>query len=114
MVGKTFGHLGQSCFLRENFQCTKVCRLRLTFLNEKNNGETLLKLIRSNLIVSSHDVSNGGLLTAISEMSLNSDYGANISKPKKLTNSSEYFFGEDQARYILEIEKKTYLRPRKF
>ena len=28
-----------------------------------------------------------------------------IYKPKKLSNLSEYFFGEDQARYIIEVEK---------
>mgnify|MGYP004002324181 FL=1 len=37
-------------------------------------------------------------------MSLNSNYGAKIYKPKKLTNLFKYFFGEDQARYIVEIE----------
>ena len=37
-------------------------------------------------------------------MALNSNFGAVISKPKKLANLFEYFFGEDQARYILEIE----------
>ncbi len=113
LVGKTFGHLGQSCFLRENYSMYEGMPPEINLLNEKNNGETLLKLISSNLITSSHDVSNGGLLTAISEMSLNSDYGANISKPKKLTNSSEYFFGEDQARYILEIEEKNLFKAEK-
>ena len=34
-----------------------------------------------------------------------SNYGAKLFKPKKLTNLFEYFFGEDQSRYILEIEK---------
>ena len=61
-------------------------------LNEKNNGEILLKLIDRNLILASHDVSDGGLITALSEMSLTSDYGAKIYKPKKLTNLFEYFF----------------------
>ena len=28
-----------------------------------------------------------------------------IFKPKKLTNSIEYFFGEDQGRYLIEISK---------
>ena len=32
----------------------------INLLNEKNNGESLLKLIDKNLILSSHDVSNGG------------------------------------------------------
>ena len=44
----------------------------INFLNEKNNGESLLKLIKKNLILSSHDVSNGGLITALSEMAINS------------------------------------------
>jgi len=54
--------------------------------------------------LSSHDISDGGLILALSEMSLSSDFGANIQKPKKLTNLFEYFFGEDQARYIVEID----------
>jgi phosphoribosylformylglycinamidine synthase len=44
------------------------------------------------------------LITALSEMSMNSQYGAKILKPKKLTNLFEYFFGEDQARYVVEID----------
>ena len=76
----------------------------INLLNEKNNGEALLKLIEKGFILSSHDVSSGGLLTALSEMSMKSNYGAKINKPKKLANLFEYFFGEDQARYIIEIE----------
>jgi len=41
----------------------------------------------------------------LAEMSMGSNYGAKIIKPKKLTNLFNYFFGEDQSRYILEIEK---------
>ena len=41
----------------------------INLLNEKNNGESLLKLIDQNLILSAHDVSNGGLIIALSEMS---------------------------------------------
>ena len=77
----------------------------MNLLNEKNNGDCLLKLINNNLILSSHDISNGGLLTSLSEMALSSEYGAKIFKPKNLTNLMKYFFGEDQARYIIEIEK---------
>ena len=75
----------------------------INLLNEKNNGETLLKLIDNNLILSSHDISSGGLITALSEMSISSGRGAKIQKPKKLMNLLKYFFGEDQARYVVEI-----------
>jgi phosphoribosylformylglycinamidine synthase II len=104
LIGKTFGHLGQSCFLKENYSINEGMPPEVNLLNEKNNGEALLKMINKNLILSSHDVSNGGLITALSEMSIGSNFGVKIFKPKKLTNSLEYFFGEDQARFIIEIE----------
>ena len=78
----------------------------VNLLNERNNGESLLKLIAKNLVLSCHDVSSGGLITALAEMSITSKFGAKIQKPKKLTNSLKYFFGEDQGRYIIEIKPK--------
>ena len=105
LIGKTFGHLEQSCFLKENYSIDEGIPPEINLLNEKNNGENLLKLIDKNLILSSHDVSSGGLITALSEMSIASGYGAKIFKPKKLTNLIKYLFGEDQARYIIEIKK---------
>ena len=113
LIGKTFGHLEQSCFLKENFSLEDGSPPEINLLNEKNNGETLLKLINQNLVLSSHDISSGGLITALSEMTINSDYGALISKPRRLTNYFEYFFGEDQARYIIEIESRNLLKVEK-
>ncbi len=104
LIGKTFGHLEQSCFLKENYSIDEGMPPEINLFNEKNNGEAILKLIEKNLILSSHDVSSGGLITAVSEMALSSDYGVNIFKPKNLTNLYKYFFGEDQARYIVEVE----------
>ena len=66
--------------------------------------EKVYLLIQSGLVLSSHDVSNGGLIVALCEMAILSNYGVKIQKPKKLTNLFEYFFGEDQGRYILEID----------
>ena len=43
-------------------------------------------------------------LTSLSEMAMSSNYGVKIQKPKKLTNLFKYFFGEDQGRYVLEID----------
>ena len=104
LIGKTFGHLEQSCFLKENYSIDIGMPPEINLFNEKNNGDSLLKLIEKNLVLSSHDISNGGLITALAEMAINSEYGAKIQKPKKLTNLFSYFFGEDQARYIIEIK----------
>jgi len=71
---------------------------------EKNNGLTILKLINEKLISSVHDISSGGLMLALSEMSMSSGLGIKINKPQSLTNLMEYFFGEDQGRYLIELE----------
>ena len=106
LIGKTFGHLEQSCFLKENYSIEEGMPPEVNLLNEKNNGESLLKLFEKDLVLSSHDVSSGGLITALAEMSICSTFGMLINKPKKLTNLFKYFFGEDQARYVVEVENK--------
>ena len=104
VVGKTFGHLEQSALFEEVYSIFEGRPPEVNLINEKNNGEAILKIINSNLVNSVHDVSSGGLLTALAEMSISSNIGISVDKPKKLTNSFEYFFGEDQSRYILEID----------
>ena len=106
LIGKTFGHIEQSCFLRENFSIIDGNPPEINLLNEKNNGEVVIELISKKLVLSAHDVSNGGLIVALSEMCMGSHLGVKIQKPKKLGSLIEYFFGEDQGRYLLEIDKK--------
>ena len=105
LIGKTFGHLEQSCFLSENFGISDGRPPEINLKNERNNGEIVSKLINEKLVLSAHDISSGGLLVALSEMSIGSNFGVKIDKPKKLRNIFEYFFGEDQGRYILEIDQ---------
>ncbi len=62
-------------------------------------------MIEKNLIKSAHDVSLGGIITALSKMSILGNKGFKLNKLKILLNKFEYFFGEDQGRYILEISK---------
>ena len=106
LIGKTFGHLEQSCFLRENYSISTGKPPEINLKNEKNNGEAVLSLMNKNLVLSAHDVSSGGLIVALSEMSMSSKIGVKIERPNKLNNIFEYFFGEVQGRYILEIDQK--------
>ena len=105
IIGKTFGHLELSAFLKENYFIDEGKPPEINLINEKNNGEIVLKLINDNLVISAHDISDGGLLTALSEMTFGLKIGIKINKPKNLRNLSEYFFGEDQSRYVLEIDQ---------
>ena len=105
IVGKTLGHIDQSAFLQENFSIYDGPPPEINLVNEKNNGLAVLKLVNENLVLSVHDISSGGILVSLAEMSISSGLGLKIYKPKKLSNSFEYFFGEDQGRYLIEISK---------
>ena len=74
-------------------------------MNEKNNGLAVSKLINNNFVLSCHDVSSGGILVALAEMSMASMLGLKITRPKKFNDLNEYFFAEDQSRYLIEIER---------
>ena len=103
VVGKTEGHIDQSLFSRTILDEKNGPPPEVNLFNEKNNGETLLKLINQNYIESAHDVSLGGLLTAISKMCIKGNKGIKLKKPKHSLSDIEYFFVEDQGRYIIEI-----------
>jgi len=105
VIGKTEGHLDQSLFARDILNEKNGPPPEINLFNEKNNGETVLKLIDKKFIKSAHDVSLGGIITALSKMCIKGKKGATLKKPNYLINQFEYLFGEDQGRYILEISK---------
>jgi len=103
-IGKNFGHLSQSVFLEEIYSIKDGPPPEVNLSNEKNNGLVVFKLINDKLVSSVHDISSGGLLLALTEMTFKSSYGIKINKPKNLSNLMEYYFSEDQGRYLIEVE----------
>ena len=108
VIGKTEGHMDQSLFSRDILNEKKGPPPEINLFNEKNNGETILKLIDKNYIKSAHDISLGGIIIALSKMCIKGKKGAILKKPKYLINEFEYLFGEDQGRYIIEIENNDF------
>ena len=106
VIGKTIGHLDQSIFAREILSEKNGPPPEVNLFNEKNNGLTVLKLINERLIESCHDISLGGIIVAISKMCIKSKKGIKLNQLKGLINKFNYFFGEDQARYLIEIRKE--------
>ena len=106
LIGKTEGHIDQSLFARVILDEKKGPPPEVNLFNEKNNGETLLNLIEKNYIRSAHDISLGGIMTAISKMCIKGNKGIKLKKPKYLISEIEYFFGEDQGRYLIEVNPK--------
>ena len=108
VIGKTEGHIDQSLLSRIILNEKNGPPPEVNLFNEKNNGLTLLNLIEKNFIKSAHDVSLGGIITAISKMCIKGNKGIQIKKPKFLINEIEYFFAEDQGRYLIEINPKDF------
>jgi len=108
IIGKTEGHMNQSLFARAILDEKNGPPPEINLFNEKNNGETILQLIKGNLIKSAHDVSLGGIITAISKMSIKGNKGIEFKKPKYFMSDIEYLFSEDQGRYVIEIEPKNF------
>ncbi|MEA2738872.1 MAG: phosphoribosylformylglycinamidine synthase subunit PurL, partial [Acetobacteraceae bacterium] len=50
-----------------------------------------------------HDVSDGGILVAIAEMAMASGIGARLSTHPRDIPGHAFWFGEDQARYIVAV-----------
>ena len=106
VVGKTLGHLYQSEFFREVVEFKDGPPPEINLFNEKNNGLLVQTLISKKLINSVHDVSSGGILLTLSEMCIAGKIGAKIKVPKNSAGPHEYLFGEDQSRYLIEVNEK--------
>ena len=106
VIGKTEGHIDQSLFARSILDEKNGPPPEINLFNEKNNGESLLNLMQKGYIRSAHDVSLGGIITAISKMCIKGNKGIKLKKSKNFISEIEYLFAEDQGRYIIEINPK--------
>ena len=106
VVGKTLGHLYQSEFFREVLEIKDGPPPEINLFNEKNNGLLIQTLISKKLVNSVHDISSGGILVTLSEMCISGKIGANIKVPRNNISLHEYLFGEDQSRYLIEINEE--------
>jgi phosphoribosylformylglycinamidine synthase len=48
-----------------------------------------------------HDISDGGLLAALAEMAMAGNIGADVGVAGTTVDAIPFFYGEDQARYII-------------
>ena len=69
---------------------------------EAKNGQLVREAIAKGLVSSAQDISDGGLMIAMSEMVMAGQCGAKITPPDS-GSVHGWAFGEDQARYILAV-----------
>ncbi len=109
LIGETFGWLGQSLYLREIENREEGAPPPVDLSMERRNGDFVRKLIESEEVNVCHDVSDGGLLVAIAEMSIASSIGAKLTPPKINIPLFSWAFGEDQARYIITVNNAEHI-----
>ena len=110
LIGKTNGHLEQSLYEKEVYNIENGTPPKIDFKEEKKNGEFVRKLIKKDLIIGCHDVSDGGILICLSEMIINNNIGMQISIPRNEITDTQWLFGEDQSRYVIISNKRKYLK----
>ncbi len=94
VIGETNGHMGQSALLAEVFNREDGDAPHVNLAAEARNGE----FIRANreMIKACTDLSDGGLALAAFELAEAAGVGVCLDDA-----SSEFLFGEDQARYLV-------------
>lgn len=102
-IGENAGWLGQSLYLRDVCGREEGAPPPVDLAAEKRNGDFVRALILAERVSAAHDVSDGGLLIAIAEMALASGIGAALVGPVPVPQipAHAYWFGEDQARYVV-------------
>ncbi len=99
LIGETTGHLGQSLYLRELHGREVGAPPPVNLQDERRAGDFVRGLIAQATVTAVHDASDGGLLVAIAEMALCSNIGCTLDAAP--IRGDAYWFGEDQARYIV-------------
>ena len=102
LVGKTDGYLGQSIYAKEILNIISGLPPKVNLKNEKKIGDAIRDLININKLDTVHDISDGGFLVALTEMSISGGIGVKIHLDEKDV-SPKFLFGEDQGRYIISV-----------
>lgn len=112
LIGETYDELGGSEYLRTVYGIEDGMAPRIRIDQETANGKTVLDIIDSDNdknITAVHDVSNGGILVALSEMALKSGLGCEIDISAILTDDDldvcELLYSETHGRYIFTVKE---------
>ena len=105
VIGETAGWLGQSLYLRDVCGREEGAPPPVDLAAEKRNGDFVRGLIAAKLATAVHDVSDGGLAVALAEMAIASGIGANLASAHDGPTAHAFWFGEDQARYVVTVRR---------
>ena len=109
MIGETHGWLGQSVYLRDICGREEGAPPPVDLAVEKRNGDVVRGMIHAGTATAVHDVADGGLLVALAEMAMASGIGAKLDAAPASVVPHAWWFGEDQARYVVTVPEASLL-----
>lgn len=103
LIGETHGWIGQSVYLRDICGREEGAPPPVDLAAEKRNGDCVRGMIHAGTATAVHDLSDGGLLIALAEMAMAGGIGAKLLAAPTSLVAHAYWFGEDQARYLVTV-----------
>ncbi len=103
LLGKSTADIGSSEYLH------KICGVEFSpaphfdIDDEFNLQQQLISLIKNKLIVSAHDVSEGGLYITLLESSFVEGLGFEVMQSDATIRSDAFWFGESQSRVVISV-----------
>jgi phosphoribosylformylglycinamidine synthase subunit PurL len=101
LIGGHGTHLGQSLWLQEIAGREGGSPPLVDLAKERRNAEYVRKLIAAGRVTAVHDISDGGLVVALTEMALAAGHGIAARTPMGSSWTASEAFGEDQGRYLV-------------
>ncbi|MDA0996221.1 MAG: phosphoribosylformylglycinamidine synthase subunit PurL [Proteobacteria bacterium] len=108
IIGETKGHIHQSALCYDILHIKKGPPPSINLAEEKKNSFFIRDLINKKIAQSVHDISDGGIALTIAEMCMSGKIGANITTNLIDAERIKFLFGEDQARYVIEVKSADY------
>jgi phosphoribosylformylglycinamidine synthase subunit PurL len=109
VLGKNFGEIGGSEYLFKTYNLIKGDAPEIDVERELNLHNTILDLIKSGLVNSAHDISEGGLAVALAECCIvdrNKTIGCEINYNYEFRKDFD-LFSESQSRILISAKKGT-------
>lgn len=109
LIGDIKGALGQSLWLREVCGREEGAPPPIDLQRERRHGDFVRHHILEGTITACHDVSDGGVLVAITEMAMAGNRGCLLASAPEGMKPHAFWFGEDQGCYIVVTQKSNFL-----
>jgi phosphoribosylformylglycinamidine synthase subunit PurL len=104
LVGRSQNCIGSSEYLHKIKGVEFSPAPNFDLQEEKSLHQKITELNKSSLILSAHDVSEGGLIVTLLESAFINDLGFDVSSANDAIRKDAYWFGEAQSRVVVSVE----------